>query len=263
MGRQTRRGSSAGSCNSCFIIFWSIITFCLCLALVMRLRFYMDADLCYYDWYCCTWSCWNYCRRWVCRGGDYWITRPFGQDMLPPPVALALNSSESTTGAGDGEPDYWSLYVGVFCGTTASLIAMFAAIGPASQRGDSGNALCIAGTMLFAGVLHLAVTICLGVQFFTSEEQWVYNAYREDQYYKIDGTLYDYLVDDHYYRDFANVVMTTFIFCLISAIWELGFILCIFLIPSDEMSERITNVYWEPSYVGAHRANAAPPAVST
>jgi len=259
MGRESymgRRGTRSGGCNSCFIMIWSMITFVVCLCLSGSVTNYVDdgdGGGCYREY-------WSFGRsRIVCRGNSRWTSRPISQDKLPPPTAVVLgNSSLEGNGAGDGEPDYWSLYVAVIGGSIASLLTIIATLGPACRRGGTSSPLIVGGVILFAGLLHLSVTICLGVQFFTSEDdQWVYNHFRSQQYYQFDGTLYNYLANDYYYRNWSVLVLFAFFFTLTSTLWELLFMMCV-LLPNDGHSARLTNVYYaEP------RTSTAEPRIST
>jgi len=267
-----RRGSRSGGCNACFIMMWSMITFVVCLFLCANVTNYIDDDDdgsgeddgggCYYVYY--TFGP----ARWVCRGGSRWTSRPISQDSLPPPTAVLLgNNSLEGHGAGDGEPDYWSLYVAVIGGPIASLLTIIATLGPACRRGGTSSPLLVGGVILFAGLLHLSVTICLGVQFFTSEDdEWVYNHFRSEQYYQFDGTLYNYLVNDHYYSGFASLVAFAFFFTLTSTLWELLFMACV-LLPNDGQSERLTNVFYserfsyEPNIATKYSTHVAPEAI--
>ena len=139
----------------------------------------------------------------------------------------------------------WSIYVTVFCGTAASVITILGACGGAFRRGGV-HPLCISISIFSAGILHLAVVVCLGIQFFTSKEQTVYNLFRSEQYFEVDGSLYNYPINNSYYEEFASRVGFVFFFALSSAIWEVMFTLCIML-PSDAKAEQMTNVSWATS----------------
>jgi len=235
--------------NSCCLLFWSFITAIVCITLVSEVTFFVGADMCFDDFRRCGFGFGfrssRFCRRRVCAGGTRWTTRPFDQDKLPPPQIDEFgsgNGTEAFSGAGDGSPDYWSIYVAVFCGTAASIITIIGACGGAFRRGGA-HPLCVSFSIFSAGMLHLAAVVSLGIQFFTSKEQTVYNLFRSEQYFEIDDTLYSYLINDSFLDEFASRVGAAFFFCLTSAIWEILFTLCI-LLPSDAKAEQMTNVSW-------------------
>ena len=104
-----RRGSREGGFNSWCLLLWLIITAIVCLTLISEVTHFIGADMCFNAFRRCGFSRFSrFCQRRVCRGGTRWTTRPFNQDMLPPPQVDEFgsgNGTEAFSGAGDGEPD--------------------------------------------------------------------------------------------------------------------------------------------------------------
>lgn len=234
-----------GQGNSCCLIFNAMITACLCLSAGQRIAWYMNGETSYIVWRCCTWSCWNVCPYPVVTDGEWWTTRPLTQDMLPGPVVgeggNATNPKHGDYEPGDGEADYWSIWVLLFCGTFGSLIVLCTACGPAMRKG--GPPLATAVAMFVAFLLHLACCICVGIQFFSyQEDQEVYNRFAYDQYDHISTTLSYYLTTNKYYYSFGNCVVSAFVFCLFSCFYEGIFALCAVMAHHDMMEPSVTGV---------------------
>lgn len=240
---------NSGQANSCCLIFNAIITMTLCLSSGQRIAWLMDAvykPVCYTCWYgiCC------YNKYY---GGEWWVTRPLTQDKLPPPKKLpdTYNGTNMYDGyGGDDEADYWSVWVLMFCGTFASLLVVCTACGPAMRKG--GPPLATAVIMFIAFLLHLACVICVGVQFFSYEEdQVVFNYFKDCPsttdpamcgYVTIDTTLSYYLSSNRYYYSFGNCVVAAFTFCIFSCFYEGIFALCAVLAHHDVMDAKATGV---------------------
>lgn len=211
-----------GRCNSVCLFIFNLITFILCLCLYITVTYLMDANFCQIYYSCCSYSCWNLCARSACYGGEWLTVRPIGQDKLPPPANVTSPGETETqfTVAGDGEVDYWSVAVTAIVGPIACFIVMIAAC--AAGAGRSGPAACSGISMIIGGLAKVACCVCLGSQLWTSYDgQWVYNAFREDPYVKINGAIITYLYNDYYLWGWGNLVAATFAFLIITIIYDL------------------------------------------
>jgi len=254
---------SASQGTACCVWVFALITLCLFLALSMRISWIMNMDYVEPIW-CRTWTGYWYICGYTGSGDTIW-TRPINEDKLPRPKDLGYTvdvplpngtvvQEEAYSSAGDGEADYWSSWVGLTVGSVGSILLLMATCGPLTRRGTAPS---ITGFCVFTCfVLHLVTAICMGIQFFTKEDdQWVYNKFRGDStdplsaYQQYSTTLADYLAGDKYLYSYGNVVYTCFFFNVFILPIELVYALTILAAPAEKQwIHGVSEFSYAPTY---------------